>query len=759
MENNPIPIARIYTNNSVKELNSKSDIGKFSSIEEAEKFAIENSKSEKFDSVIVQEGNDFHVYSIDEIHPNMPVNQYAQIKSDLTVISFVATDPITGKENFMGKQPSNNNIKELPLIKTDIEKYIQKFDKDISKVLGNEKNTFVSEIISLEKNIESKGINVKIELNDDIFENKDKLNGYKNLLTYLDKNINALHERSISNISIVDESDNWWGVKVDLEYDKNTNEQNLEIGDDFLDDWGESLNLFDKDSIKKIEKELGNTLKESEVNKKNEIMSDLNSKLSELYSKINIAQNNFINSKDISVISKELESINKIIEDISKSIPDTKKFLKNLSVDNQAKISFKEIERFENTIKHIKDNIDSINNDIKNPDELTINARLEKTKIFILKGAKEIHDNRNSISGYITGPMGGIPGTGINYSHAFDKEHNTVANINLGTSSMSQSGDIILGLGVGHTFDSKNKALNGTYIGLGFGIGANTPVFGGVNINNSWYLNNYNAKENETSFVGGAYANIGTYNNIGGYIDMHKKVNSKFEIEGTGELSLLNSNIELEGEYNLSKNKDIYLTGGIGTNKLLYAGIGFSDKYELEVGIGGISFGKDSNNLPGETSWEIGMRSYLPIPYFKHHKVPGYQFTYQDSSKEYITPNGTFMTIKKNDNGIYERTNYIPDIQTKIDETKIIYDIVKSDSSKEKREISINSLGYLTVKDGDKVLIDNGLILENLNQADLGIITDQASVLWFDKMNKGDRASITGRREEIPLPLYRAVHQ
>jgi hypothetical protein len=117
------------------------------------------------------------------------------------------------------------------------------------------------------------------------------------------------------------------------------------------------------------------------------------------------------------------------------------------------------------------------------------------------------------------------------------------------------------------------------------------------------------------------------------------------------------------------------------------------------------------------------------------------------------------MTIKKNDNGINERTSYIPDIKTKTDETKIIYDIFKSDENKGKREISINSLGYLTVKDGDKVLIDNGLILENLNQADIGIITDQASVLWFDKMNKGDKTSITKRREEIPLPLYRAVHQ
>ena len=74
------------------------------------------------------------------------------------------------------------------------------------------------------------------------------------------------------------------------------------------------------------------------------------------------------------------------------------------------------------------------------------------------------------------------------------------------------------------------------------------------------------------------------------------------------------------------------------------------------------------------------------------------------------------------------------------------------------REISVGPLGYITVKENDKTLIEDGFITTPMNNADLGIITDQAAVLWFDKMSTQESNSLSKRRKELPLPLFRPIH-
>ena len=150
----------------------------------------------------------------------------------------------------------------------------------------------------------------------------------------------------------------------------------------------------------------------------------------------------------------------------------------------------------------------------------------------------------------------------------------------------------MLGLGVSHTFHSNNRLIDGANVGVGVGFSRDTPFFVGVTASNSWYLTPYHGLQDETSVVGGLHATIGSFNNVGGTIDVHKQLNGRVDFEGYGEVSLWNQAAEAELEFALSKDKDVYLTAGIGTNKLIYAGIGIADKYELEVGLGGISLGK-----------------------------------------------------------------------------------------------------------------------------------------------------------------------
>lgn len=761
------PIARILTQTSVSELYVKSDHGTFSSKEDADKEALKLAKAPDADAVVVKDDEThFHVYCIDEIHPKMPLGTGGKLVSDAPIVSFVVTEPLTGKENILGQKPAQ----EINSPKTSIEKYEEKFNPQITKILGADKDTFINQLKNFELALKSQGIAVDIELSDDVFENKDKLMGFKNFLEYSSDHIDTLKERSIGNVSVVDEWDNWWGVKVDLDYDKKTNKRTLTLGDDYLNDWGKSLNLQDKSSLTKLDKTLGEKLTEAELSQRSEIYQELNSKFISSYQQLNQLQQN-IDIADPQELKNTLSNLEKEIEKIEKeTIPAAKTTFKKFSIEDETNISLDYLEKFEKTNQQIRENLSKLQDSKQNNDPLLTRALMEKTKILLIKGVNEIPAPRNHFTTFINSSINNpIPGAGMMFSHSFGEDQSTMASIKLGYTPFKNDGEttsnMMIGVDVGHTFSSSNNLLNGTNAGVGVGIGINMPLFAGVNINNNWYLNNFHGQADELSVVGGAYASLGTYNNLGAYVDYNKQLSSNIEIEGTGELALLNQNAEIEAEFKLLKNKDLYLTAGVGINKLLYAGVGFAGKYELEAGLGGISFGKDSNNLPGESSWELGLRTYLPIPYFKYHQVPGYQFTYADQSKEYITPNGTFMTIKENEQKEEQRVSYVVDPKVETKDTEIAYRIIKSKDELDNiaqaplRKIFVEPLGYLTVTEGEKVLIDNGRIIAPLTHADLGIITDQAGVLWFDKRKSIKEPSLSLRRKEIPLPLYRPVQQ
>ena len=73
--------------------------------------------------------------------------------------------------------------------------------------------------------------------------------------------------------------------------------------------------------------------------------------------------------------------------------------------------------------------------------------------------------------------------------------------------------------------------------------------------------------------------------------------------------------------------------------------------------------------------------------------------------------------------------------------------------------MDVGPLGYLTVVENGESIIEDGLIKKQLTEAELGIITDQAGVLWYDRMNpESTHHSLGTRRQDMPLPLYRAVH-
>jgi hypothetical protein len=762
------PIARIQTQTSVSELFVKNDHGAFATKEEAEKEALKLARAPDADAIVIKDDEThFHVYTIDEVHPHMPVGGAAgKLISEAPIVSFVITEPLTGKENILGQRTAQ----EIKPPKTSIEGYVEKFNPQISKILGTEKDSFIDLLKNYELNLKSEGISINIELSDDVFENKDKLLGFKNFLQYTNEHVDTLKERSINNVSIVDEADNWWGVKVDLDYDKKAGKRTLTLGDDYLDDWGESLNLLDKSSLKKLDNTLGKKLTDAEMTGRSTIYRDMNDKFKNTYQQLNLLQQN-LETATPEEFKKIVDSLKTEIEKIEKdSIPEARTKFKKLSVSDESEISLDYLEKFENTNKDIKENLGKLQDGNHNTDLLQTRALIEKTKILLIKGVSESPAPVNHFTTYVNSSLNNpIPGAGMMYSHSFGEDESTMASIKLGYTPFKNgdatTSNMMVGVDVGHKFYSDNKLLNGTNAGVGVGIGITAPLFAGVNVNNSWYLNDYHGQGDELSVVGGAYASVGTYNNIGAYVDFNKQLSSNVEIEGTGELSLFNQNVEIEGEFKLLKNKDLYLTAGIGTNKLLYAGVGFAGKYELEAGLGGISFGKDSDNLPGESSWEIGIRTYLPIPYYKYHQVPGYQFTYADKSKEYITTNGTFMTIKEDEHKEEHRVSYVVDPKVETKDTEIAYRVVKSKEELDNmdkaplRKINIESLGYLTVTEGGNLLIDNGRIVSPLTNADVGIITDQAGVLWFDKRKSAKEPSLSLRRNEIPLPLYRPVQQ
>ena len=463
----------------------------------------------------------------------------------------------------------------------------------------------------------------------------------------------------------------------------------------------------------------------------------------------------------------QLESSLETLE--SKVLPEARDAFKDFSIKQERQASLNYLERFEDTIKALQRQI----RDLKSrPDQSTleINGRLEKMKLTLLKGAEAMPDQRNHIGGYVSGLGDGKPAsTGLEYRRALGRHKQTSASLRAGSSGPIagkgfQKNDIMLGLGVGHTFHSQNRLTDGMNVGFGVGHSRETPFFIGASASNSWYLNDYQGVEDQGSVVGGLHASVGTYSNVGGHIQVHQQLTNNIDFEGYGELSLWNQSLEAETEFALGGKKDVYLTGGVGTNKLIYGGIGFKDKYELEVGLGGASFGKDANNLPGESGWEAGIRIFpLPLPYYRHHRVPGYQFTYADRSTQYITPDGTFMT-QKTQNGAKARIAYVPDPTATDDPGRIVYRRVQEQSELQnlqaapQREITLGPLGYLTVIENGETLIDDGLIQKPMTAAEMGIITDQAGVLWFDRMQKDESLHLGARREALPLPLYRAVH-
>lgn len=770
-------LAQIHTPTGSHDLTVKADYGSFSSPEEAQAVALEKANAMDIDTVIVQDGESFKVFGIDEMHPILPPGgQGADITRDAPIVSFVASDPNTGKENIIGRTFGSHAGPSPVLPETDIEKYAKKFDSQLDEVLGDRKAAFVSQLRHFERQIEAQGINIKIELDDDVFENEETLKGYKNFLEYASENIEVLQKRSINEISIEDEYDNWWGVKAELDYDKDTQTRALELGDDFLDGWGEGLIENDSKQIdkyeKKLTKALGKTLSDDELLNRTRIFGEIKGTMASTHQKLSQLQQNLDNLSPEELEESILE-LNRNLRTLEHStIPEAEDIFDDFSVKDEKKMSLEYLKTFERTLKEVRQQLRSLRKESKEADPLATRARMEKTKIFIMKGVKDIPDQRNYFGGYLSGDGNGdgIPGMGMQYSRSLGRDKNTIASIKLGqTAGVTVNGenhsDIVLGLGIGHTFRSNNHLVDGSYVGIGVGIGRETPFFIGANASQSWYLNDYHGIEDQWSVVGGAYASVGTLTNVGGFIDVHKKLSSHVDFEGSGEISLFTQTLEAEAEFQLGKDKDIYLTAGVGTNKLVYAGIGFADKYELEVGLGGLSFGKDSNNLPGETMWEVGIRTWLPIPYFRHHRVPGYKFEYKDGSTEYVTPKGTFMTIKENDDGAKERVSYILDQQiTEKNLNEIAYRIARSNADLDNfeelpiRKITLGPLGYVTVTEGDKVLIDDGLVSSEISDADLGIITDQTGVLWFNKRQNDDPASLTLRREDMPLPLYRLVH-
>ncbi len=765
-------LAQFVSPTSQADLIARSQHGTFASHAEAEAEARKIADAPDQDAVILETEAGFTVVGVDEIHSLLPGGSFnGELRREAPIVSFISTDPLSGEETVIGRQSSGAESNTGPAAKlpaTALDRYIAKNPKQMGKVLGPEHQAKIAELNDLIRAVEQTGIKVSIELDDDVFENKDKIAGFQNLLDYTLQNNEALQQRSIREIAIVDEWDGVFGTKVELEYDKDKGNRRLEIGDDFLDDWGDGL--VDK-SISKLEKNLGKSLSETELTQRSESFQGIRQNLTRSFDRINQLQQQSLgqNPPELKALVSELESSLASLE--KELLPKAKSQIKNYSVKQERQVSEKYLKTFEDTLAELKRQIKQLEG-AQNLEPLERNARLEKLKIVLLKGAESLPDQRNYLGGYVGGLGNGAPpSSGLEYARTLGKDRSTTASLRAGSSGMVKTqgvnkSDLMLGLGVSHTFHSRQAGLDGLNVGIGVGHSRQSPFFVGVNASNSWYLNNYHGLKDQGSVVAGLDASIGTYSNLGAHVNVEKQLSQRIDFEGSGELSLWNRGAEAELEFQLGKNKDLYLTGGIGTNKLVYAGLGFNDKYEAEIGLGGISFGKDSNNLPGESGWEVGISLIpLPLPYYRHNRVPGYQFTYADKSTEYITPNGSFMTTKENSEGNKQRTVYVPDPKSSKDPNTIVYRQIQSREQLDnleqapKREISIGPLGYLTVTENGQALIKDGLIQSPLTEADLGIITDQAGVLWFDRMHpESQHHSLGTRRQELPLPLYRAIH-
>lgn len=779
--NNP-RLAQLVNAEGRIELNTKQAYETFATHAEAEAKAKTVANAAHEDAAILQNEDGFQVVGIDELHALLPGGRFdGNLVREAPIVSFVMTDPVTGQEQVIGRQaavegsPSVENTSRLRP-PTALDRYAESFQADVGKTLGADQQATIAELNQLIYSLQDNGIDVSVALNKDILERQDSFNGLKHMLTYALDNREPLQQRSIREIAIVNEWDDIGGTRVELDYDKKQSQRSLEVGDDFLDDWGSGL--VDK-STAKITRALGDTLSDTEVTQRSEHFRTIRKDLSQQYDAINRfqQQNTGPQALDPAAFIAQLESTLDRLE--NEVLPTAEGQFKDFSIKQERQASQDYLNQFQDTITELKHQLKALKAH-PHGDTLELNARLEKLKIVLIKGAEVTPDSRNHIGGYISGLSGpgssgadhGPPSTGLEYSRILGADRSTTASLRAGTSNAMQSkgvntSDIMLGLGVSHTVNSANPVFDGMNAGVGIGFSRETPLFIGASASNSWYLNDYHGLSDQGSVVGGLHASVGTYSNVGGSLQVHQQLTKTIDFEGSGELSLWNQSLEAEAELALSKDKAVYLTGGVGTNKLVYAGVGFADKYELEVGLGGASFGKDSNNLPGESSWELGVRIVpLPLPYYRHHRVPGYQFTYEDKSTQYITPNGSFMTLKENAAGEKQRIAYVPDPASTETSNSIVYRRVQQQSELEnlsdapQRELTLGPLGYLTVTEDGKTLVDDGLIQAPMTAAELGILTDQSGVLWFDRMRPaGDHKSLGARREALPVPLYRAVHR
>lgn len=766
-------IAQFMTPDGPQDLKVRSDHGSFASHAEAEAKAKELADAADRDTVIIQ-GNDgsFHVYGIDEVHSLLPGGTMSsEVRREAPIVSFVATDPLSGEEKVMGRSasaPAQNAPRELP--PTVLDRFLERFGSDIDDdvISGPQELAEVNQLI---RQLEMQGMKVTLEMDDDIFEDRDKFEGFKSLLHYAQDNLQALQMRSIKEISVIDEWDVFWS-HTDLEYNKKTGVRTLEVGDQFLRNWNDDA----AESVSDLNDELGETLSDSELSQRSEVFRDIRQDLTQSFDEINRLQQSSVRgeTRDPEAAFTRIESRLKRLEE--EVIPQAEDVFDDLSIRHERKLSQRYLETFSETTKALRHQMEELRaQNEAGLSELEFNARLEKLKLLLVRGVNEIPESRNYFGAYASGlGQGGEvapPSVGLEYSRTMGQSRNTVASLRAGTTAPlkamgGDSNDIMLGMGVSHRFSSRNHLLDGANVGVGVGFSRDVPFFIGASASNNWYLNDYHALEGEWSAVGNLHASVGTYSNVGAMLNVHKQVTDRIDFEGYGEISFWNQAVEAEGEFAMTQDKDFYLTGGVGTNKLLYAGLGFADKYEVEVGLGGASLGKDSNNLPGESSWEVGVRMFpLPMPYFRHQRVPGYQFTYHDDSRQFITPNGSFMTIKQDANGEDYRQAYIPDADAPLEENQIVYRQVRSREelahldSAPTREISIGPLGYITVVDNGETIIEDGLIRKNLTEAEMGIITDQAGVLWFDRIKADEsKVALNARRGEMPLPLYRAVH-
>ncbi|MGE3728839.1 MAG: hypothetical protein AB7I41_25050, partial [Candidatus Sericytochromatia bacterium] len=357
-----VRVAQLISGDSPQGLFAKKEHGVFASHAEAEAKAKQVADAVDQDAVILQTEKGFEVLGVDEISSLLPAGQLGgEVIREAPIVSFVASDPLTGRENVIGQQSESQVTgPKTPTRKTDLDKYAERFGKQLNKVLGDEKESFIQELNQLQQSLEANGIKVSVEMDDDVFESKDKMLGFRNMLVYANENLQTLKERSITEIAIVDEWDGMFGTKVDLEYDKKDGVRRLELGDDFLSDWGESNKLLHGKSLDKLKDGLGEKLTEAEVTQRTEVFSDIRGTLIETHKQINGLQQASMQGtpSDFKATFAGIESqLQRLEKDV---IPQAKEAFDDLSVKQERKISARCLETFESTVKAVRNQLETL---------------------------------------------------------------------------------------------------------------------------------------------------------------------------------------------------------------------------------------------------------------------------------------------------------------------------------------------------------------------------------------------------------------